>query len=101
MNSSSSITLPVMVFIHGGGFAAGYASDPSFESEHLVNTTNIVMVLIQYRLGALGFLATSNAGSNDLKGNYGILDQRLAIAWIKKNINSFGGNSDEVCKNLN
>ncbi|CAF4469831.1 unnamed protein product, partial [Adineta steineri] len=43
----------------------------------------------------LGFFATGN-GTNDIKGNYGILDQRLAIAWIKANINAFGGDPDEI-----
>ncbi|UJR32516.1 hypothetical protein I4U23_019978 [Adineta vaga] len=69
-NSSSTTTsLPVMIFIPGA--------------------------LIQFRLGALGFLATGT-GSNDITGNYGILDQRLAIAWIKANIASFGGDSEQI-----
>ena len=50
---------------------------------------------IYSHLGVLGFLATGNR-SNDIKGNYGILDQRLAIAWIKANINAFGGDPNEV-----
>jgi carboxylesterase type B len=45
--------------------------------------------------GVLGFFATGT-GSDDLKGNYGILDQRLAIAWIKANINVFGGDTNQV-----
>ena len=47
--------------------------------------------------GALGFLATGT-GPNDIKGNYGILDQRLAIAWIKANIGAFGGDPNQVFK---
>lgn len=43
--------LSVMIFIHGGGFQAGYATDSTYEAEHLVNTTNVIIVLIQYRLG--------------------------------------------------
>ena len=50
-NSSSTSLLPVMIFIHGGGFQTGYASASVFESEHLVNTTNVIIALIQYRLG--------------------------------------------------
>jgi len=84
-----------MLFIHGGGFRAGSASDPSYESEHLVNTTNVIVVLLQYRLGVLGFLATGN-GRDDIKGNYGILDQRLAIAWVKANIEVFGGDPNQI-----
>lgn len=49
--------------------------------------------------GALGFLATGS-DPDDIKGNYGILDQRLAIAWIKANIDAFGGNPDEVLFNI-
>ncbi|UJR07397.1 hypothetical protein I4U23_011683 [Adineta vaga] len=86
--------LPVMLFIHGGGFQYGYATEPIYEAERLVNITNVVVALIQYRLGVLGFFATGN-GPNDIKGNYGILDQRLAIAWIKANINAFEGDANE------
>ena len=46
-------------------------------------------------LGVLGFLATGN-GPNDIKGNFGILDQRMAIAWVKDNINAFGGDPNQV-----
>ncbi|UJR18219.1 hypothetical protein I4U23_005119 [Adineta vaga] len=94
-NLSSTNLLPVMIFIHGGGFQYGFASDPVHESERLVNNTNIIVALIQYRLGVLGFLATGN-GPNDIKGNYGILDQRMAITWIKNNINAFGGNPNQI-----
>lgn len=50
-NTSSNQSLPVMLFIHGGGFQAGSASDSIYEAEHMVNTTNVVVALIQYRLG--------------------------------------------------
>jgi carboxylesterase type B len=49
------------------------------------------------KLGVLGFLATGN-GPNDIKGNYGILDQRVAIAWIKANVDAFGGDPNQVQK---
>ncbi|CAF1420460.1 unnamed protein product [Adineta ricciae] len=87
--------LPVMLFIHGGDFQFGAATEAIYESELLVNNTNIIIALIQYRLGVLGFLATGN-GPNDIKGNYGILDQRLAIAWVKNNINAFGGDPNQI-----
>ncbi|CAF1317591.1 unnamed protein product [Rotaria sp. Silwood1] len=91
----SSTSLPVMIFIPGGNFQYLDASVPVYESERIVNTTNVVIALIQYRLGALGFLATGT-GPNDIKGNYGILDQRLAIAWVKANIASFGGDPNQI-----
>ncbi|UJR11664.1 hypothetical protein I4U23_015845 [Adineta vaga] len=94
-NVSSTHLLPVMLFIHGGDFQFGSASASIYESERLVNTTNIIIALIQYRLGVLGFLATGN-GPYDIKGNYGILDQRLAITWVKDNINAFGGDPNQI-----
>ena len=84
-----------MIFIPGGNFQYLDASTPVYESEHFVNTTNVIVALIQYRLGALGFLATGT-GPEDIKGNYGILDQRMAIAWIKANIGAFGGDPNQV-----
>jgi len=50
---------------------------------------------LKFKTGILGFLATGN-GEKDIKGNFGILDQRLAIAWVKENIDAFGGDPTEV-----
>ncbi|CAF1093936.1 unnamed protein product [Adineta ricciae] len=91
----SASPLSVMIFITGGNFQFLDASAPIYESERFVNTTNTILVFIQYRLGILGFLATGT-GPNDIKGNYGILDQRLAIAWVKANINAFGGDPNDI-----
>lgn len=100
-----------MIFITGGNFQFLDASAPIYESERFVNTTNTILVFIQYRLGKcinkygngfmffslgiLGFLATGT-GAQDIKGNFGIQDQRLAIAWVKNNIAVFGGDPNEV-----
>ncbi|CAF1538202.1 unnamed protein product [Adineta ricciae] len=81
-NLSSAALLPVMIFIHGGDFQYLSPSDPIYESERLVNRV-------------LGYLATGN-GPNDIKGNYGILDQRMAIVWVKENINAFGGDPNQI-----
>ncbi|CAF2497490.1 unnamed protein product [Rotaria sp. Silwood2] len=94
-NSTSSPRLPVMIFIPGGNFQYLDASVPVYESERIVNTTNVIIALIQFRLGVLGFLATGTK-PDDIKGNYGILDQRLAIAWIKANIDAFGGDPNQI-----
>ncbi|CAF1080494.1 unnamed protein product [Rotaria sordida] len=93
--SLQSTPLPVMIFITGGNFQFLDASAPIYESERFVNTTGVVLVFIQYRLGILGFLATGT-GPDDIKGNFGILDQRLAIAWVKSNIDAFGGDPNEI-----
>ncbi|CAM4845695.1 unnamed protein product, partial [Rotaria magnacalcarata] len=92
---NNSSLLPVMIFIPGGNFQFLDASLVIYEADRFVNTTNVVCIFIQYRLGVLGFLATGT-GSNDFKGNYGILDQRLAIAWIKSNIDAFGGDPNQI-----
>ena len=81
---------PVMVHIHGGGFINGNAM---FSSGLVLAQYGVVLVSIQYRLGALGFMTS---GDSAAPGNYGILDQVQALKWIKENINSFGGDPNKV-----
>ncbi|KAL1498381.1 hypothetical protein ABEB36_009188 [Hypothenemus hampei] len=82
----------VMVWIFGGGFTIGDASYNSYAPDFLLNR-NLVFVSLNYRLGVLGFLST-----NDLNcpGNWGIKDQVMALRWIKRNIQAFGGNPEKV-----
>jgi para-nitrobenzyl esterase len=84
--------LPVMVFIHGGGYVNGAASLPTYEGAWLASQ-GIVLVTINYRLGQFGFLAVPDTG---IVGNFGTLDQIAALVWVKENISSFGGNSENV-----
>jgi carboxylesterase type B len=84
--------LPVMVFIHGGGFETGSGSIPLYDGAYLSASQDAVVVTINYRLGALGFLA----GYGGLSGNYGLLDQQLALAWVQRNIDAFGGDPTSV-----
>ncbi|XP_049947924.1 esterase SG1-like [Schistocerca serialis cubense] len=88
--SDTSVPRPVLVLIHVGCFRTGYAQQRSLDYyiDH-----GIVVVTIQYRLGALGFMST---GDSLLPGNLGMKDQVLALKWIKQNIKAFGGNPDEV-----
>ncbi|XP_046579689.1 cholinesterase 2-like [Haliotis rubra] len=83
--------IPVIVWIHGGGFIAGAAItyDPSL----IVANEQVIVVTIQYRLGPLGFLSTKDDVS---AGNYGLWDQHLALQWVKKNIASFGGDMNSI-----
>ncbi|MEE4362211.1 MAG: carboxylesterase family protein [Pseudomonadales bacterium] len=81
---------PVLVWIHGGGFVNGAASDPIHGGERLVRDGDLVLVTFDYRLGILGFLH-SEAGSN-----LGILDQLLALRWVRDEIGAFGGDPDRV-----
>ncbi|KAM7413876.1 hypothetical protein PAMA_018938 [Pampus argenteus] len=83
--------LPVMVWIHGGGLSVGAASQ--YDGAPLAAYENIVMVIIQYRLGILGFLST---GDEHAKGNWGLLDQLAALRWVQQNIDVFGGDPQTV-----
>ena len=93
-NSSSnwiSRNLSVMVFIHGGGFIHG--SGNSYLGDHLTLVGDVILVTLNYRLGVFGFLSTNDSNA---PGNIGLWDQRLAQTWINKNIQSFGGNPQQV-----
>ncbi|XP_061577118.1 carboxylesterase 3 [Cololabis saira] len=83
--------LPVMVWIHGGGLTMGAASQ--YDGAPLAAYENIVMVIIQYRLGILGFLST---GDQHAWGNWGLLDQLAALRWVQENIEAFGGDPQTV-----
>ncbi|XP_041965230.1 cocaine esterase-like isoform X2 [Alosa sapidissima] len=83
--------LPVMVWIHGGGFSLGCAS--IYDGSVLAAYQNVVVVSIQYRLGMLGFFST---GDDNAPGNLGLLDQVAALGWVQKNIHSFGGDPSSV-----
>ncbi|WP_287127415.1 carboxylesterase/lipase family protein [Candidatus Cyanaurora vandensis] len=84
--------LPVMVWIHGGGFTAGAGS--LYDGSVLARKHGVVVVTLNYRLGPLGFLAL--AGLNSGEGNYGLLDQQAALRWVRENIAAFGGDPGNV-----
>jgi para-nitrobenzyl esterase len=90
--------LPVMVWIYGGGFQAGSASEPRQDGERLAGK-GVVVVSFNYRLGVFGFLAhpeLTTASGHNASGNYGLLDQIAALQWVKANIAAFGGDPDKV-----
>lgn len=89
--------LPVMVWIHGGGFAAGAGSEPRYTNSKLVEQ-GVVLVTLNYRLGVFGFFAGSElAVLNDgHAGNYGLMDMVAALQWVKQNIAAFGGDPGNV-----
>lgn len=84
--------LPVMFWIHGGGFQFGNGNAFLYGPDYLI-PENILIVTINYRLGALGFL---NTGTSDAPGNAGLKDQVLALKWVRDNIEAFGGDPNEV-----
>ncbi|KAH8283672.1 hypothetical protein KR018_011587 [Drosophila ironensis] len=85
--------LPVMVYIHSGGFFSGSAHPAASGPEYLMDTGRVVVVTVSYRLGPFGFLST---GDGEMPGNFGLKDQRLALQWVQQHIASFGGNPSLV-----
>lgn len=82
---------PVMVWIHGGGFTFGSGADLIYDGRTLARRGNVVVVTINYRLGALGFLHIPG-----VTANAGLLDQIAALEWIKNNIEAFGGDPNNI-----
>jgi para-nitrobenzyl esterase len=94
---SARNNLAVMVFFYGGAFVDGEGSiyDPS----SMAIQGNVIVVTVNYRLGILGYVASSALSAqsaNQVSGNYGFEDQLFALQWVKQNIGAFGGNSKDV-----
>ncbi|TXH57254.1 MAG: carboxylesterase [Burkholderiaceae bacterium] len=90
--------LPVIVWIHGGGFGSGAASVPIYDGARLASR-GAVVVGINYRLGIFGFLAHPELSAESplrVSGNYGLLDMIAALRWVRANVSRFGGRSDQV-----
>jgi para-nitrobenzyl esterase len=91
-------TLPVMVWIHGGGLRVGSASEPIYDGEELARK-GVVLVTFNYRLGVFGFFShpeLTKESPNHASGNYGFIDQLLALQWVSRNIAAFGGDPKQV-----
>ena len=91
-NMKPESPLPVMVFIHGGGFVVGNSGTISQGPAFLMDE-DVILVSISYRLGILGFLSLE---TDEAPGNLGMWDQRQALIWVRQNIASFGGDPDKV-----
>lgn len=89
---------PVMFWIHGGAFVNGAGSTPIYDGTKFVQHGDVVVVTVNYRLGAFGFLHLDEVFGEDFagSGNAGILDQVAALEWVRDNIEAFGGNPDDV-----
>ena len=89
---------PVMMWIHGGGFTIGSSSQALYAGGSLVGRGDVVVVTLNYRLGALGFLRLVDltGGGIPSTGNEGLLDQLAALKWVKENIADFGGDPSNV-----
>lgn len=84
---------PVMLWIHGGGFTHGAGYEALYDGGPLAARGDVVVVTINYRLGALGLLRLPEIGAH---GNQGLLDQVMALAWVRDNITAFGGDPANV-----
>jgi para-nitrobenzyl esterase len=90
--------LPVMVWIHGGGFQAGSGSEPRQDGARLARK-GVVVVTFNYRLGVFGFLAhpeLTRASGHGASGNYGLMDQVAVLRWVERNITALGGDPRNV-----
>ena len=91
-STDEAANLPVMVWIYGGGFTGGSYSFSQYNPQHLVDK-GVIVVAMNYRLGALGFLSM---GTESVPGNAGFRDQILALSWVQEHISNFGGDPGAV-----
>ncbi|XP_034452939.1 bile salt-activated lipase-like [Hippoglossus hippoglossus] len=91
--------LPVMVYLFGGAFLLGASNDAAilgdslYDGKEMADRGGVIVVSVNYRVGTLGFLSTGDAR---LPGNYGLWDQHAAISWVRRNIEAFGGQPDNI-----
>ncbi|KAH8819132.1 Alpha/Beta hydrolase protein [Xylogone sp. PMI_703] len=88
---STGVLLPVVVFIYGGRFASGSNNSTFYVGQNLAASGDVVYVNLNYRVGILGF-----PGAPGLTQNLGLLDQRLALEWVRSNIKQFGGDPNKI-----
>ena len=92
--AAASAPRPVMVFIPGGGFVQGSISEPIYNGQAMAEQSGNIVVFVDYRLGALGYLTAPALDAESpykVSGNYGLEDQQAALQWVKSNIAAFGG----------
>ena len=91
--------LPVLVWLHGGGYYSGSGADGLYDGALLATEAKAIVVTVNYRLGPLGFLshrALAKEANVPVSASMGILDQRAALAWVQRNIAAFGGAPEQV-----
>ncbi|XP_068144409.1 juvenile hormone esterase-like [Drosophila tropicalis] len=89
----SESPLPVMVYIHGGGFIGGSAGPLVSGPEYFMDSQAVILVTVSYRVGVFGFLST---GDGNMPGNFGLKDQNMALKWVQDNIHYYGGDQQKV-----
>ncbi|XP_008283300.1 cholinesterase-like isoform X2 [Stegastes partitus] len=93
-NKTQTSPVAVLVWIYGGGYNAGTSSLDLYGGHFLSRSEGVVVVSMNYRVGAFGFLSLPD--NKNIKGNVGLLDQRLALKWVANNIAAFGGDPSKV-----
>lgn len=88
--------LPVMLWLHGGSFYMGAGSQDIYHGRHLAASGRAIVVTLNYRLGALGFLRLADITDIPATGNEGLLDQIAALSWVRSNIAAFGGDPERI-----
>lgn len=83
-----------MQYLTFPGFYSGSSSLDVYDGRYLAHSETVIVVSMNYRIGAFGFLALH--GSSEAPGNVGLLDQRMALQWVQDNIHFFGGNPKQV-----
>lgn len=93
-----SVPRPVMVWLHGGWFSVGSGNEPCYDGSNLCTAGDVVVVTVNHRLGALGFLSLAGRGDDrfDSSANHGLLDIVAALKWVRDNIAEFGGDPTRV-----
>jgi len=86
--------LPVMAWIHGGAFTGGAGS--IYDGSTMATQGDVIVVTVNYRLGAFGFLALPGLDGEGGSGDYGLMDQQAALRWVQRNARAFGGNPHDV-----
>jgi para-nitrobenzyl esterase len=96
-SAKATSKLPVMVWIHGGGFIAGAGSEPRYTNS-AIPSHGAILVTLNYRMGLFGFLASEDLAQENggHAGNYGLMDMTAALRWVKANIAAFGGDAGNV-----
>ena len=95
---SEADQLPVLFYIHGGGFRSGYSYEPFMDGDSFCKQ-GVILVTITYRLGCLGFLshpALASENASGSSGNWGLMDQIAALQWVHRNIAAFGGDPGRI-----
>jgi para-nitrobenzyl esterase len=98
--ANAAPNIPVIVFFHGGSNISGYTADPMYDGANLAQTTNSVVVTVNFRLGILGFInlpqLKEGADAESASGNFAILDSIKSLEFINRNIANFGGDPQNV-----